>query len=620
MSTTLHRLIAVLAISVVARSIHAQQRDRMPQAVSGTASIRGRLVTDTDPPQPIARAIVTLSGDLPANRGAITDEDGRFAFAQLPQGRFTVAAIKPAYLSAAFGAARPGRPGTAIVLAGDEQRDIVIRMARGAVLTGTVTDRNGRPVPFIQVSAVRAVAAPNPETITSSTDDRGLYRIFGLMPGEYVVRATPRAGGAIGVRSGAELDALIAQLTARKGAPATFDQNRPRPTPVPDAPVVASAPTYFPGTSARENASSIAVKAGEERGGLDFQLSFVRTTTVEGTVSGPSQNIVAVQLSFSSSTQVNAQGNTTAVLVQRPSASDPSFKYTGVSPGRYRIMGRVERNQTTAPPALPPMGVVMSGSGSLAGPVGDFLYGIADIDIDGQDVVHVGIDLQPGSTLTGRLSFDASAHPEPGDVGKIRINLAPVNGTSYSVTNGTIYGNMLSVVAPAQFRPDGTFAISSIGPGTYKVNVELPNDLSGVWTLRSALADGRDVLDLPLEIQTGQNVENVVLAFSDRKTRLTGTLQTAAATPATDYFVVVFPVNQQLWRAGARRISSTRPASNGNYAFNDLPGGEYYIAALTDVEPADLGDPKFLADIVPASLRISLAEGETTTRDLRVSK
>jgi hypothetical protein len=49
-----------------------------------------------------------------------------------------------------------------------------------------------------------------------------------------------------------------------------------------------------------------------------------------------------------------------------------------------------------------------------------------------------------------------------------------------------------------------------------------------------------------------------------------------------------------------------------------LPG-EYYISAVTSVEATDFGDPAFFEQLVAASLKITIAEGETKVQDLRLA-
>lgn len=67
----------------------------------------------------------------------------------------------------------------------------------------------------------------------------------------------------------------------------------------------------------------------------------------------------------------------------------------------------------------------------------------------------------------------------------------------------------------------------------------------------------------------------------------------------------------------SRRILSTRPGSDGHFKFPNLPAGDYLIAAVTDVKPDEWYDPAFLAQLVGASTKVTLAEGEKRVQSLR---
>jgi hypothetical protein len=81
---------------------------------------------------------------------------------------------------------------------------------------------------------------------------------------------------------------------------------------------------------------------------------------------------------------------------------------------------------------------------------------------------------------------------------------------------------------------------------------------------------------------------------------------------------VAFAADQQFWTPQSRRIRQTRPASDGRFSITGLPAGEYQIAALTDVEPGEWFDPAFLAQLVPAAVRVTMRDGGTITQNLRI--
>jgi hypothetical protein len=75
----------------------------------------------------------------------------------------------------------------------------------------------------------------------------------------------------------------------------------------------------------------------------------------------------------------------------------------------------------------------------------------------------------------------------------------------------------------------------------------------------------------------------------------------------------------QRWLSPLPRTSrAVKLGSDGSYRIVGLPPDEYYLAALTSLDPVQVTDPVFLEQLVSASLRITLAEGEKKTQDLRI--
>jgi hypothetical protein len=145
----------------------------------------------------------------------------------------------------------------------------------------------------------------------------------------------------------------------------------------------------------------------------------------------------------------------------------------------------------------------------------------------------------------------------------------------------------------------------------------LPGSASG-WALRSAFVNGADSLDVPFIVAPGRSIDDVVVVFTDHPTELSGTLQAATNAPTADYFIVVFAGDRKFWLPSARRNVTARPASSGKYAVRNLPPGEYFIVAVTDVEQGDWWDPAFLERLSPVAIRFTLSEGEKKTLDLKI--
>ena len=87
---------------------------------------------------------------------------------------------------------------------------------------------------------------------------------------------------------------------------------------------------------------------------------------------------------------------------------------------------------------------------------------------------------------------------------------------------------------------------------------------------------------------------------------------------APAYFILVFSADRQHWTAGSRRVSMTRPATDGAFIAKGLPPGEYFVAALTDLEPGEWNDPTLLEQLVGSGVKVQLRDGQMTTQNFKI--
>lgn len=229
-------------------------------------------------------------------------------------------------------------------------------------------------------------------------------------------------------------------------------------------------------------------------------------------------------------------------------------------------------------------------------------YGSVELVIDGQDLT-VPIEIQSGMTVSGQVRFLGQSSKAPPDAG-LGLGLIPTR-------DGAALG-----VPTARVDPSGAFSFTGVPPGRYRL-VHATGAIAP-WMLTSAISRGRDVLDVWLDVRAGVDVTDLAVAFSDRPSEVEGRLETAAGRAAPEYFIIAFASDRSFWTPLSRRVVQVRPGSDGRYALRGLPAGEYFIAALTDVEPGEWYDPVFLSELVPAAVRIVVRDGERTMQDLRI--
>jgi len=259
-----------------------------------TGSIIGRVVDENGQPLKGVTVQVRAAG---SNEAQIvgTDREGQFQINNLAPLAYTFYLTMPAYFPD-YGRG-PGR-----YHIGDR---VTLKMIKGGVLTGKVIDANGDPVVMVNVYAqmVRdAYGRPiNGWTEARATDDRGIYRIYGLREGTYVVFA-----GGPGRLRGFYKESVF-----------EFD-----------------VPTYAP-SSTRETAAEISVRLGEEATDVDIRYRSEPGRVVSGDVTVPAKThrSFAVMLT---------KGGERGQYAETSHQSDEkgSFVFKGVADGDYSLIAQ----------------------------------------------------------------------------------------------------------------------------------------------------------------------------------------------------------------------------------------------------------------------------------------
>lgn len=594
-------------------------RDAAPAQPTGTGVVSGTVVS-ANPGRPMRRARVSLSGTEPRyGKSATTDDQGRFSFTEVPAGLFDLSASKPGYLDVIFGQKQPGngRAGTPIQLAnGQRLENMKLPIPKGGVLTGTVLDEQGEPSFGTQVRALRYVMRTGERVLqsagTATTDDRGVYRIPSLLPGDYVIIVTPPQDAMADALKIQAMQAELMAMSANQGGGAAQEaamvdlkmaMGRAGLTSDITDPTTAYAPVYYPGTTMASGASTVTLGPSEERSGIDVPLQLVPVARVNGTVTGvdgqPGAN-VQVQL-IDLGQALPGMGTRSA-----RSGADGKFSFAAVPPGQYTVVAR------SASPVVMKVAQDLSASSSaskeaaLAAAVANLstssaAWAMADINVDGRSPANVPLVLRPGMTVSGRIVVD-SAGPAP-DFTRIRVSFS-------ALSPGGDVGSQMTVADAL-----GNFSFSGLAPARYRMSVlGAPSPLK----IKSVTAAGRDTLDFPLEVKPGEDVGGVIATFSDKSTTVSGMLQDSGGQPVTDYTIIAFASDNRFWTPQSRRVQAARPSTTGSFTFRDLPPGDYLITGVTDAESGQWFDPAFLQKLLGGAVSMKLAEGERKAQTLRV--
>ena len=572
-------------------------------AQDATGSIAGIVEAADRPGQRLPHAIVSVSTPgTPVQISVVADDAGRFRFDDLRAGQYAVTATKAAYLPSAIGAWRPAEPGTPIALAvGQHIGDLRLTLTRGAVIAGLVRDAAGVPAANIPIVVAPAETAMGLGTYAPGagliTDDQGAFRAFGLPPGEYVVAAalSERIGGNTYRPTMAEIDVGLFALHERQAGRTTVTTG-----PAPSSALVRHqpygwAPVFYPGTTNVGEARRVRVGAGEVREDVSFAIGLAPLFAVAGSVLEPDSTVAQAATVITRVGPPLPVSTTPSTALIRQNQSSSTFSFPGLVPGRYVVHTR-------------------SKDGRWAG---------ADVLITDRDIRDLTLVLEPPMSLEGRIAFATSSASRPPDVATVRVGLERRGPDGKPAPVEASRTGPASVAPPATelrpVNPDGTFVITEIPRGRFALTAVMPFVSGPTWWLATALAAGRDLLDMPLNFGTDlRSLTDVVLTFSDRPTGLTGRLQTPAGGPATDYFVIVFSADRAHWFPGARRTRAVRPATDGVYSVSELPAGAYLVAAVTDAYPDEWQRADFLSQLASFAVPVTVRAGETARQDLQI--
>ena len=169
----------ILSTAVMAQSQTAPVKE-LSNTISGKVTIKDK---------PVQGVVIGLrrtdnSGrPRPNTYKATTDVNGEYRIVNVPPGTYVVAPFAPVFVSAEdLGDSR-----TLILSKGETIEHFDFVLMRGAAITGKIVDADGRPVVEQEVQIHLATANSRMFQSATQTDDRGVYRAFGLRPGSYKV-------------------------------------------------------------------------------------------------------------------------------------------------------------------------------------------------------------------------------------------------------------------------------------------------------------------------------------------------------------------------------------------------------------------------------------------------
>jgi hypothetical protein len=533
-------------------------------APSGTARLRGRVVA-AQTALPLRRAQVTAtSPEDQTRRVTTTDAEGRFEFAELPAGRFTVSATKAGYVQQQYGQRRPFEAGTPVTITdGETVERIDFSLSNGSVIVVRVTDDFGEPLAGAQVQVQRFQYGPDGERrltmasggmpFMSSTDDRGEIRLYGLSPGEYVIGASIRNIG-----------------FAFPGGTNPNDTNE------------GFSPTYYPGTISATEAQAVSIAASEERS-VQFAMVAARLAQISGTVTtsdgrpATGAQLIVVTRPGGTGMSTSGFGNVGA---------DGSFTVSGIAPGDHSVEVRPQPRPGESGGEFASVPVVVSGA----------------------DITGLKIVTGKGANLSGRVVFEGTSKRDGGPA-LLRVFAMPSDPMNRPML--MVGGDPLS---NGTVDEKGNFQLAA-GSGRVFLMVTTPP----LWVIKSVTLDGNDITDQPIELTGQQSISGLVIRLTDKLTQISGRVSDDRGQVQRDYVVVIQPVGELEPVVAARRIRTARPDTSGRFETRGMRPGRYVATAVEALEQGRQFSPEFREQLRGRGREFSVREGESIALDLTLT-
>jgi hypothetical protein len=453
---------------------------------------------------------------------------------------------------------------------------VTLTLVKGGVITGTVTTSTGDPVVGIGVSAMMIRDADNRSPKTARlqfgerfTDDRGVYRLYGLPAGTYVISTSTRS-----FYSGGN----------------TFELD---------------SPTYAP-SSTRDTAGEVVVVSGQETTGVDIRYRGEPGHTISGTVSGLTQLVTSSTFNTTISLRQLRNGileGNNATFV--PSGSS-GFALNGIADGEYTLQA---------------LSAIEAGAVQVSEPV--------NVSVKGADVTGLVLVPKPLATISGRVVLEPSTVTECKNkrrplfeemlVQAVRVKASSSNGP-LQLPFFADYGQSGST------NKAGEFVLRNVSPGRYGLSSKF---FAKYWYLKRialttptvigrAPTQANDLGRTGITVKHGDKLNNVLVTLAEGAASLRGRLKLSEGQKVSRRVVVFLAPADRDAADDPFHYSASPVDVDGSFVFSNVQSGSYYL--VTDDGSDESIDARNIRDVDRNEQRLKLrrkAEGTKTVITLK---
>jgi carboxypeptidase family protein len=517
--------LTLLPISVIGNAQQSSSAEQTNESSRG--NITGSVLGDRGQPLVGANIIVRRMNVIGGTaRQLTTNNDGNFEAKNLEPGLYSVFVTAPVYVLPPRDRDTPAP----IYRPGDSVR---FELIRGGVITGTVTNALNEPVISIRVRALMVRDANGIETKgllqavgNAMTDDRGVYRMYGLVPGTYIVEV----GGPGFAGSGNTI------------------------------PYDLDGPTFAP-SSTRDDAMEVTVASGQENT-IDVRYRAEQGHVVSGTVKNLGTNTSIVSL-----LPANGGWMTSSSTYQHP--GDRGFAFYGVPDGVYDVLAQ----QSTNVPGVPAEISFSEGR---------------RITVKGSDVSGIELVTKPLGSMTGAVALQPSTASEC--AGKRRPALAEIMLTAQQNSKGleSVPLPLQRTASFAAPDKDGTITFRNLVSGQYAIIPRffarywylqsITHTTVGAASAKSALSNQKiDIAKNWVTVKSGDRLTGLTVTLAEGAGSVRGRLAVGEDRKAPANLNVFFVPAEREKADDVLRYFAVDVAPDQTFSADNLPPGRYWV-------------------------------------------
>jgi len=512
----------------------AQTRQRRPptlqpsasQAPSREGSIKGRVFDESG--QPFSNIVVTVrpvNGEYETRREVVTDEDGNFNVESLSAKAYTVECEARGYVEDDSDGSSTHH------LIGDT---VTLRLRKGGAITGRVADESGARLVKASVGVYRVrdgegrlLRSPQ-RWDNAETDDRGVYRAYGLEEGSYI---------------------LVVERVGR------YDDHELRN----------ESPTYYPSATA-DGAREVMVQRGAEASRIDIIRRALRGHAVSGKSSGVTRKSSSDEAYV---TLVHSKSGVTQASSWQGYEQKRAFTFYGVPDGDYYLIAQDEYDEPKA--ASQPLRVKVAGN-----------------DVTGLDLKLLPFGSIAGRVLMEPAPKSASRSDckskRPLTAEEIVVEALRVERDRDNDLVSMVFASKRSSLPDEK----GNFVLERLSPGRYHVGMNLVSEDLYVRSITMAgrLQEQRNPPST-VGIKSGDNVKGLEVRVAEGAAGVRGRIvpSDAIVKPQSRLCVHLMPAERES-ADDAVRFFETDAKENGEFAFANIAPGRYWLLVRQSSDPS----------------------------------